>query len=93
MSKQIIWLIILAVVVGLALAGYLWWPKEELVPQSPEQPKAQSGLINLQQAIEKTNTVAAPEVPSANPLQKVAPVKNPIEVTNPFSDGYQNPFK
>lgn len=93
MSKQIIWLIILAGVAGLALTGYLWWPQEQPAPPSPEQPKAPSGLTNLQQAIEKTNTVAAPKVPSANPLQKVAPVKNPIEVTNPFSDGYQNPFK
>lgn len=92
MSKQVIWLLIAVVVLlGLA-AAYLYWPEKPVMPKEQELSKEQTGITNLQQALEKTQNVSAPDVPSANPLQKVAPIKNPIEVTNPFGDGYQNPF-
>ena len=90
-----IWLIAVVVLIGLAAAVYWYLPEKEVAPpQTRETPKKEeAGLTNLQQALEKTNEVTAPKIPSANPLQKVAPIKNPIEVTNPFKDGYQNPFQ
>ena len=96
MSKQIIWLVFAVVLIGLATVGYLYWQKEPAIPKEREvtvKEKTKTGLTNLEQALEKTNSASIPNVPSANPLQKIAPVKNPIEVTNPFNDGYQNPFQ
>lgn len=92
MSKQIIWLIVVVVLLGLA-AVYLYWPEKPVVPKEQELSEEQTGITNLQQALEKTKSAPIPDVPSANPLQKVAPVKNPLEVTNPFKDDYQNPFQ
>lgn len=45
------------------------------------------------QALEKA-IVETPEIsPSVNPLKQVLPTSNPIEKTNPFKNGYQNPFE
>ena len=87
-TKKNLTAILLAIaVLGLIILGYFYWREKPVMPKEQELSKEQTGIINLQQAVEKTSNVAAPNVPSANPLQKAAPVKNPIEVTNPFSDG------
>lgn len=90
MSQKGIWTIIGIIVVVLIVAGVIYWQYQ--APADDTLTDEEQALQRLEESLE---TASAPgiEVPSANPFQKTAPTKNPLEVTNPFSDGYQNPFE
>ncbi len=43
--------------------------------------------------LEQLAATTSVSVPSANPLKQISPTENPLDVTNPFNQDYENPFE
>lgn len=85
-----LWLFIgLAVIVALAAGFAVYWTKFLKQPQSQNQQPAK----DINQILDEATSLPQINIPSGNPLEKIAPEKNPIELTNPFNNAYQNPFE
>ena len=83
MTKKIL-LIVGAIVLSLAIAGYLYLQKTKVADQNTAVEEATQALEDI---------TATPELNiSTNPLENKLPELNPIEKTNPFNV-YQNPFQ
>lgn len=92
-DKKILIIVTVAVVIGLAVAGYFYWQKSkapELTPggQALEQAGEAAGKI--------TESATQGTLPSLdvnkNPLEE-APDINPVGQSNPFRDIKTNPFE
>lgn len=81
--KRLLIVTIIVIAVGIAIGGYLYLSKK-----TPEEQAAAALEESLQSASGGTlPSFSTPE----NPLENV-PEINPIDKTNPFKDGYKNPF-
>ncbi len=91
MNKKLVFIITAALlIIGLAVAGYFYWPKTKAKPE-------QGTLEKAGEAAEKiTESATQGALPSldiqTNPLEK-APDINPVGQSNPFKDIKTNPFR
>lgn len=81
--KRLLIVTIIAIVVGIAVGGYLYLSKKTLEEQA---------TTALEDSLKSATGGTLPSfVTPENPLEKV-PEINPIDKTNPFKDSYKNPF-
>ena len=79
MSKNLIWVVVGLVILGLAIAGYLYW-----------QSGKNGGLLESTAENLGDASGSVPEI-NTNPVENEVPELNPVERVNPFK--YENPLR
>lgn len=80
-----------AIFIVFAIGLVIYWTMPFFSKQSSTQ--NQQSAQNISQILDEAARLPQINIPSSNPLEKIAPEKNPIELTNPFDNAYQNPFE
>ena len=93
MNKKLIIIVTVAVVIGLAVAGYFYWQKSKAPELTPEEQALEQAGEAARKITESATKGTLPSLDvNKNPLEK-APDINPIGQSNPFKDIKTNPFK
>ena len=92
--KKLSWIFFALLLIVLALAGVLWSQQSSPAPEASnetalteEETEAAEELID-----EILDPVALPDIEPTESAVENVPELNPVEKTNPFNDGYKNPF-